>query len=66
MNELIEKAKILHQLSKDEIVSVLKDNSLNDELFKAADEIRKEIKCDEVHLRALIEFSNICLRNCFY
>lgn len=66
MNELIEKAKILHQLSKDEIVSVLKDNSLNDELFKAADEIRKEFKGDEVHLRALIEFSNICRRNCFY
>lgn len=66
MNKLIEKAKTLHQLTKSEIIEVLKDNSINNELFQAADEVRKEFVGDEIHLRALIEFSNICRQNCFY
>ena len=64
MNDLIEKVKKNHILSKDEIVELL--NSDGKELFQAADEIRKEYVGDEVHLRALIEFSNICKRNCKY
>ena len=63
---LIEKAKVTHILSKEEIVYLLKDESVNDELFKAADLVRKENVGDEVHLRGLIEFSNICKRNCLY
>lgn len=35
-------------------------------LFKNADRIRKEQMGDEVHLRGLFEFSNICKRNCNY
>ena len=35
-------------------------------LFKKADEIRHAYVGDEVHLRALIEFSNICRNNCLY
>lgn len=66
MNKLIEKAKKLHLLSKSEIIEILKDNFLNNELFQAADEVRKEFVGDEIHLRALIEFSNICKQNCFY
>ena len=66
MNALIEKAKQIHQLSKEEIISLLNDNSINNELFNAANEIRHKFVGDEIHLRALIEFSNICQRNCFY
>ncbi len=66
MIDLIEKAKITHELSKEEIVQLLQDNSLNSELFKAADDVRRKFVGDEIHLRALIEFSNICKRNCFY
>lgn len=64
MQELIEKAKNTHNLSKEEIVELLKSD--NDDLFKAADEVRHNFVGDEVHLRALLEFSNICRCNCYY
>lgn len=64
--QLIEKAVDTHLLTKDEIVSILKDETINDILFKAADTVRKEFVGDEIHLRGLIEFSNICKCNCSY
>ena len=66
MNELIKKVEQMHQLSKEEIILLLKDDEINEELFKAADRVRKEYVGDEVQLRGLIEFSNICKRNCLY
>lgn len=51
-------------MQKKEIIDLL--NSDGTELFAAADEVRKKYKKDEVHLRGLIEFSNICKRNCAY
>ena len=53
-------------MNKQEIIDILSDNSKNDWLFKKADEIRRKYVGDEVHLRALIEFSNICKRQCLY
>ena len=35
-------------------------------LFAAADQVRKHFVGDEVHLRALIEFTNICKNQCLY
>jgi len=66
MNEIIEKAKCFHKLDKEEIVSLLKNNSINKELFQTADEVRRKYVGDEVHLRGLVEFSNICKQNCLY
>lgn len=66
MNELIEKAKNTHNLAKSEIISLLDSNENDSELLKAADEVRKKYVGDEVHLRGLIEFSNICKQNCLY
>ncbi len=66
MNELIEKAKEFHTLTKEELVSLLADDGINEELFQAADSVRREFVGDEVHLRALIEFSNYCRCNCLY
>lgn len=51
-------------LSKTEIINLLKTE--DDTVLKLADKIRKQYKGDFVHLRGLIEFSNICKRNCFY
>lgn len=51
-------------LNKKEIVDILK--SPDTSVFKKADEIRKKYVGDAVHLRGLIEFSNICKRNCQY
>ena len=43
MNTIIQKAKETHELSRDEIIALLKDDSINEELFKAADEVRKKL-----------------------
>ena len=66
VHNLISKAILSHQLNKHEIVSLLDNDDCNEVLFKAADEIRKKFVGDEIHLRALIEFSNICQNNCCY
>ncbi len=64
MEKIIEKAKTTHNLTKEEIIKLLEGSP--DELFKAANEVRKKYVGDEVHLRGLIEFSNICKQNCLY
>lgn len=66
MLKIIEKAEKTHNLSKEEIIEILKINVYNKELFEAADRVRKAYVGDEVHLRGLIEFSNICKQNCLY
>lgn len=68
--KLIENAETFSILKKDEIITLLSteylENTENNELFKAADRVRKKNVGDEVHLRGLIEFTNICKRNCLY
>ena len=56
----------MDEFSKNDIIEILKDDSKNDWLFSLADKTRKEYVGDEVHLRGLIEFSNICKRQCKY
>lgn len=53
-------------MNKQELINFLSDNTQNEALFKKADEVRKAYVGDEVHLRALIEFSNICKCDCKY
>ncbi len=52
--------------SKSELIDILNDDTRNDWLFSLADKTRKEFVGDEVHLRGLIEFSNICKSQCKY
>lgn len=52
--------------TRNEIIDILKDDSKNEWLFSLADKIRCENVGDEVHLRGLIEFSNICKNTCKY
>lgn len=66
MNKLIEKAKLTHNLNEEEILQLLQNDDINEELFKAADDVRNECLGNYVHLRGLIEFTNICKRNCMY
>ena len=51
-------------MNKNKITDYLNSNGI--ELYKLADDTRQKYKGDEVHLRGLIEFSNICKRNCAY
>lgn len=52
--------------SKKDIIEILKDDSINEELFSYADSVRKKYVGDEIHLRGLIEFSNYCKNTCKY
>lgn len=65
MNILIEKAQREHNLSKDEIVKLL-SSDCNKELFEIANNVREKYVGSDVHLRGLIEFSNICKNSCYY
>jgi biotin synthase len=53
-------------LDKAEIVRLLSDEENEQALLQRADEVRRQNVGDEVHLRGLIEFSNICRNNCLY
>ncbi len=66
MKQIIEKAKTTHSLSREELVALLKDEDCVEELFAAADDVRRQYVGDEIHLRGLIEFSNFCKNNCCY
>ena len=66
MHAIIEKAKVSHNLNESEVLELLRNESLHEDLLKVADDIRKEYLGDTVHLRGLIEFTNICKRNCMY
>lgn len=64
MNRILDKACSVHKLTPLEIKELLLSNG--DLLFKSADKVRKKYVGDEIHLRGLIEFSNICKCSCKY
>lgn len=49
---------------KSDIINLLNADSI--EIYKSANEIRSSHKGDNIHLRGLIEFSNICKCTCKY
>lgn len=63
---LIEKAEEEHRLCEGEIAALLSSSAAEELLAAAADRVRKRYVGDGVHLRGLIEFSNICRRSCLY
>ena len=63
---LITQAEQTHSLTEDEILHILTDPQADAFLFTAADRVRKKYVGDEVHLRAQIEFTNICKNQCLY
>ena len=65
-SELIAKAAATRSLSRGELIELLSDDGCNKALFAAADDVRRRYVGDGIHLRALIEFSNICRNNCCY
>ena len=52
-------------MTKQELVQLLALEDFSP-VYEEADRIRKETVGDEVHIRAIIEFSNICARQCRY
>ncbi len=64
--ELIARAEKTHLLTEEELLHILTDAQADSLLFATADRVRKKYVGDEVHLRALIEFTNICKNQCLY
>jgi len=53
-------------MKEKEIIEILLKDSEEEKLFLEADEVRRKNLGEEVHLRGLLEFSNICAKNCLY
>lgn len=66
MKNLISKAEQTHNLSKKELILLLENDDCSEDLFAAADRVRHQFVGNQIHLRGLIEFSNICKNNCCY
>jgi biotin synthase len=66
--ETLKRGERTSQLSWEEIHLLLSTTDLEEKqnLWDAADRVRKEWIGPEVHLRAVVEFSNYCQRNCLY
>lgn len=65
--ELIDALRVRAAASREELAALLScDGETATALLRAADEVRAERVGKEVHLRALLEFSNHCRRNCGY
>jgi biotin synthase len=64
---LLIKAESGRPLTREDIIQLLKlPGDHSPDLFAAADRVRKKQVGDEIYLRGIIEFSNVCERNCLY
>ncbi len=54
------------KMTRSQIIEYLRDPRSEKGLWKRADETRGKYCGNTVHLRGLIEFSNVCSRNCLY
>lgn len=67
ITELLALAARKHTLSREEITRLLALSGREEQaLLQAADAVRAHWVGDEVHLRAIIEFSSYCCQNCLY
>lgn len=53
-------------MNRQELIGALNPDKDPAALFAEADRVRRAEAGDAVHLRALVEFSNICRRRCYY
>lgn len=59
--------KNIREFNDDELKQLIEyDESINQDLIKAADAVRREYYGDKVYLRGLIEFTNYCKNDCYY
>ncbi len=66
MSEMIRKLEALRDLGDEEFRTLLETDAYDEELFAAADRVRREIYGTDVYVRGLIEFTNYCKNNCYY
>lgn len=64
----METEKILskEQLSREDLIHLLKDRDQQDSIFRKAYSIKRENVGNKVYFRGIIELSNICSKDCLY
>ena len=63
---MLDKLITTHDLSDAELLRFFSEPQEEAPLFAAADAVRREYYGDEVYMRGLIEFTNICKNDCYY
>ncbi len=64
---ILDRAEKAHSLSGEDIAALLRaEGEQSQALFQKADQVRENYLGKGVHLRAIIEFSNYCIKNCLY
>lgn len=67
MSKTIEDILLQENFSKEDIVILLKsDKRERNLLYEKSAEVKKEFVGNKVHFRGLIEFSNVCEKDCLY
>ena len=66
MESILSKIENSHTATKEELTMLLTSSDFDEEIFKAADRVREKYLGNEVHLRGLVEFSNVCKCQCKY
>ena len=63
--KFIDELEINHKISLYKLEKIIADETNLEYLFAAADRIRCKFSGRDTHLKALIEISNICKKECF-
>lgn len=67
MSNLLNKLRYRRDsVSLEDLIYLISSNKFDEKIFEIADEIRKKYVGNDVHIRAIIEFSNFCKMNCLY
>jgi len=67
LSKLLNKLKYKRDsVTLEELIFLLSTNKFDKKIFEIADEVREKYVGNEVHIRAIIEFSNFCKMDCLY
>lgn len=66
MHCLISQLVTTRDLPDESLRTLLESDEYDTELFRQADQVRKEYYGTDVYIRGLIEFTNYCKNNCYY
>ena len=66
LSDKVNKLLKTKNLSDGELLELIKTDVFDEELFFAADKVRREHYGTDVYVRGLIEFTNYCKNDCYY
>ena len=64
--DILNKLLCEKNLTDEEFLEILNQDKYDNDLYKIADKVRREVYGNDVYIRGLIEFTNYCKNNCYY